>query len=129
MLLEEYVYQLYGYRNKSTNSVRFRIYEKKYNKENKVTDMATLPTYNSVLRLHILRCNMVAALWKRSMTANIEMPDIKQHGWDVNRNINWVEEAFPTDVEEILLHEEYEDLDHYLNENDGESDNDDEDDY
>ena len=129
LMLEEYVCQLYGYRNKSTNSVRFRIYEKKYNKENKVIDMATLPPCNSVLRLHILRSNMVAALWKRSMIANIEMPDITQHGWDVNGNINWVEEVFPTDVEDILLHEEYEDLDDYLDENDGKSDNDDEDDY
>ena len=57
--------------------------------------MATLPPCNSVLRLHILRSNMVAALWKRSMIANIEMPDITQHGWDVNGNINWVEEVFP----------------------------------
>ena len=129
MLLEEYVCQLYGYRNKSTNSVRFRIYEKKYNKENKVIDMATLPPCNSVLRLHILRSNMVAALWKRSMIANIEILDITQHGWDVNGNMNWAEEVFLTDVEDILLHEEYEDFDDYLDENDGESDNDDEDDY
>ena len=91
--------------------------------------MATLPPCNSVLRLHILRSNMVAASCKRSMIANIEMPDITQHGWDVKGNINWVEEVFPTDVEDILLHEEYEDLDDYLDENDGVSDNDDEDDY
>ena len=72
---------------------------------------------------------MVAALWKRSMIANIEILDITQHGWDVNGNMNWAEEVFLTDVEDILLHEEYEDFDDYLDENDGESDNDDEDDY
>ena len=74
----------------------FKEKQKRYNKEK-----------------HILRSNMVAALWKRSMIANIEMPDITQHGWDVNGNINWVEEVFPTD------------LDDYLDENGGESDNDD----
>ena len=128
-MLEEYVCQLYGYRSKSTDSVRFRIYDKKYTKENKIIDMAALPPCSSVLKLHILRSNMVAALWKRSSNATIEMPDITEHGWDLNGNIDWIVESFPQDVEDILLHEEYEDLDDYLDENDGESDNDDDDDY
>ena len=57
------------------------------------------------------------------------MPEISQYGWDLDRNIQWVEDVFPTDVEDILLHEEYEKLDEYLDENDGESDIDDEEDY
>ena len=43
--------------------------------------------------------------------------------------IHWAEDVFPTDVDDILLHEEYENLDEYLDENDGESDVDDEEDY
>ena len=42
-MLEEYVCQLYGYWNKSTDRVRFQIYDKKYIKENKVINMAALP--------------------------------------------------------------------------------------
>ena len=54
---------------------------------------------------------------------------ISQDGWDLDGNIQWVEDVFPTDVEDILLHEEYENFDGYLDENDGESDIDDEEDY
>ena len=43
IMLEEFVCQLYGYRKKSTDRVRFQIYDKKYTKENKVIDMAALP--------------------------------------------------------------------------------------
>ena len=61
--------------------------------------------------------------WKRSTTASFTIPNISQHWWDLDGNIQWVEDVFPTDVEDILLHEEY------LDKNDGESDNDDEEDY
>ena len=54
---------------------------------------------------------------------------ISQDGWDLDGNIQWVEDVFPTDVEDILLYEEYENFDGYLDENDGESDIDDEEDY
>ena len=129
IMLGEFVCQLYGYRSKSTDRVRFQIYDKKYTKENKVIDMAALPPCSSVLRLHILRSNMVASLWKRSTTASFTVPDISQHGWDLDGNIQWVEDVFPTDMEDTLLHEEYENLDEYFDENDGESDIDDEEDY
>ena len=49
IMLEEFVCQLYGYRNKSTDRVRFQIYGKKYTKENKVIDMTALPPCSSVL--------------------------------------------------------------------------------
>ena len=64
-----------------------------------------------VLRLHILRSNKVASLRKRPTTASFTMPDISQHGWDLDGNIQWVENIFQTDMEDILLHEEYENLD------------------
>ena len=49
IMLEEFVCQLYGYRNKSTDRVRFQIYGKKHTKENKVIDMTALPPCSSVL--------------------------------------------------------------------------------
>ena len=87
IMLEEFICQLYDYRNKSSDRVHFQIYDKKYTKENKVIDMAALPSCSPNLRLHILRSNMVASLWKRSTTASFIMPDISQHGWDLDRNI------------------------------------------
>ena len=54
-LLEEYVCQIYGYCCKSIDGVRYKIYTKKFKKENKVIDMASLPPCSSVLRLHTMR--------------------------------------------------------------------------
>ena len=87
IMLEEFVCQLYGYRNKSTDRVHFQIYDKKYTKENTVVDMAALPLCSSILRLHIFRSNIVASLWKRSTTAYFTMSDISQHGLDFDGNI------------------------------------------
>ena len=42
-MLEEFVCQLYGHRSKSTDGIRYKIYKEKYTRENKITDMATLP--------------------------------------------------------------------------------------
>ena len=70
IMLEESVCQLYGYQNKSTDRVRFQIYDKKYIKQNKVNYMAALPPRISALQLHTLRSNMVASLRKFSTTAS-----------------------------------------------------------
>ena len=70
IMLEESVCQLYGYQNKSTDRVRFQIYDKKYIKQNKVNYMAALPPCISALQLHTLRSNMVASLRKFSTTAS-----------------------------------------------------------
>ena len=64
---------------KSSDRVPFQICDKKYTKENKVIDMAALPPWSSVLRLPILRSNMIASLWKRFTTASFIIPDISQH--------------------------------------------------
>ena len=45
-MLEEYIYQLYGYRNKSTDSVRFKNYYNRYTKES-----SALHGYASLMQL------------------------------------------------------------------------------
>ena len=84
IMLEEFVCQLYGYQNKSTDEVRFQIYDKKHTKEKKVIDKTALPLCSSVLRLHILRSNMVVSLWKHSTTASFTMPNVSKHGWELD---------------------------------------------
>ena len=93
IMLEEFACQLYGYQNKSTDWVRFQIYDKKYTKQNNVIDMASLPPCSSVLRLHILRSNMVESLWKSSTAASFTMRDILQHSWDLDGSIQCVEDV------------------------------------
>ena len=63
------------------------------------------------------------------MSKSFKKPNISQQGWDLNINIQRVEDVFPTDIGDISLHEEYENIDEYLDENDGESDIDNEEDY
>ena len=88
--------------------------------------MATLPPCSSVPRLHILRANMVAAVWKRSTSVIVELPDISICGWLVDGNIQWVKDIFPSEIEDIL-HDDYnEEDDLFIDENDGLSDDEEE---
>ena len=48
------------------------------------------------------------------MNASFEIPNKLQHGWDNGGNIQSIVDIFPTYIEEILLHEEYEDVDENL---------------
>ena len=95
--MENFICKLYGYKESNINNVRKKIFEKKCKKEGKIVDLANLPPCRSVLKLHILRAYYVAKVWKCSFREN--------------GSIKWVDEVFPNDVEEILLHERYKDDD------------------
>ena len=118
-VLEEYVCYLYSHRNKSVKSVRYKMFEKKLSGENKSVDIASIPPCKSVLNLHIKRANIVAKIWKNSGIQQIEIPN--DYGWDSNGNIIWIEEAFPSSVEDVLFDEAY-DKDGYEQYEDVESD-------
>ena len=92
--LEEYGCQLYGFRFKNIETVRYKLFAKKYTKENKIIDMAALPPCRSVLKLHPMRANTVAAIWKRSTSPIIELPQLSQCGWEED-SIRWVIGIFP----------------------------------
>ena len=73
--------------------------------QNKVIDLSLLPPCQSSLLLHMEmeRENYVAVLWKHSMHASIDFPDIWHHGWNVDGTIHWVEKVFPEDFIEIIM--------------------------
>jgi len=48
------------------------------------------------------RANYVAALWKNSMEANIELPEISHHGWNNDGSVCWINKAFPEDLVEMV---------------------------
>ena len=60
---EEYTALLYGVKSKSINEARWKIFEKKHKRHNKIIDLSLLPPCKSVLRLHSKRANAVAYLW------------------------------------------------------------------
>ena len=109
--LEEFTCYLYGARSKDINKLRYKIFDKKYTKENKIIDMCTLPPCRSVLKLHAERANFVAALWKRSTQSNIGTPSITSSGWSNDGTITWIDSAFPSEIEDILLDDEYDESD------------------
>ena len=56
-ILEEYVCYLYGVKSRSVNDARWKIFDKKYQRENKKPDLASLPPCHQVFLLHALRSN------------------------------------------------------------------------
>ena len=42
------------------------------------------------------------------MENEVNCPDITQHGWNEDGSIKWIGNVLPEDIEEILLHENFE---------------------
>ena len=101
--LEEYVCLLYGCRHRNVNAVRKKLFDNKYLTQSKVMDISLLPLCRSSLRLHILRANVVARIWIQADQPLIELPELSQHGWDNTLEIQWIEKAFPDEIEELLV--------------------------
>ena len=74
--LEEYVCCLYGVRGKNVDSVRYKLFTKKNQREHKVCDLSVLPPCRSVLYQHTLRANTISMIWKSSAIPVVDMPDI-----------------------------------------------------
>jgi len=91
---------------KSVDKARLKIFQKKNQRENKITDLALLPPCTSVLKLHATRSNAVAYLWRNSASPRIEFPSIEESGWTHTGEIFWVYDAFPLDVEKLLTSED-----------------------
>ena len=128
--LEQYVCKLYGSKKKSVNAVRFELFTKKFTNANKAIDLSVLPPCHSSLILHAKRANFIAAMWKRTKEAIIEMPPITDHGWNDNGSIEWIDKPYPDDITEMLIEDNGEEEETVESDIDSESDNnDDNDDY
>ena len=103
---EEHTALLYGVKSKSINEARWKIFEKKRKRHNKIIDLSLLPACKSVLRLHSKRANAVAYLWRNASNPTIEFPSFTENGWTTTGDIEWIEEAFPVEVEELITRDE-----------------------
>ena len=101
--------------------------KKKHKRHNKIIDLSLLPPCKSVLRLHIKRANTVAYLWRNASIPTIEFPSLTENGWATTGDSEWIEEAFPAEVEDLITR----DQDNGKNEDDYGSDveNSDDEDY
>ena len=100
--LESFVWHLYRYKDTDINIVQKKMFDKKFVKEEKVTDLSLLPPCQSTLYLHILHSNSVARIWKCSLLNVVEYPSIMENGWMENGEIIWVDDAFPDDIMDIF---------------------------
>ena len=82
--------------------VLFSPFDKKYQRENKVPDLASLPPCHQVFLLHALRSNYVAYMWRKSVPPIVALPDETDNGWLATGEINWIDEVFPEEIKRIL---------------------------
>ena len=74
--------------------------KKKHKRHNKIINLSLLPPCKSVLRLHSKTANAVPYLWRNASNPTIEFPSLTENGCTTTGDIEWVEEAFPAEVEE-----------------------------
>ena len=91
-LLEEFVCLLFGSCHlKSMNEVRFHLFKRKYESQDKIIDLSLLPPCKKSLHLHIRRACYVAKIWRLSQMPKFELPT-----------------AFPKDLMAILVENDLE---------------------
>ena len=67
--------------------------------------MAALPPCESVLHLHSKRANAVAYMWWNTVKPIVEFPNLEESDWYLNGDIQWVDNVFPSTIEQLLSDE------------------------
>ena len=98
-VLAEFTCKIYGSKEVNINDVRSSMFRSKCKSEHKIPDISVLSPCRSVLKLHTLRANYVACIWKRSLTAMVDVPPSFEHGWNPDGTIHWIDIAFPDSLE------------------------------
>ena len=63
---------------------------RKHAAKNELMDLSTLPPCNTSLILRVERPNSVEKLWKLSSISLVYPPNVREHGWDNNADIDWI---------------------------------------
>ena len=97
----------------SVNKLRHKIFLQKFDKEKKVIDMyiSLLPPCKTNLKLHIIRANYVASIFRKANHLILDLDEPTNHGWDERWEVIWSSVCFPYDVSELLIGQEVEDED------------------
>ena len=87
-LLEEYACYLYVIKSRSFNDARWKIFDKNYQRESKVPDLASLPPCHQVFLVHFLQSNYVAYTGRNSVQPIVALPDVTDNGCLATGGIN-----------------------------------------
>ena len=93
---------MYGSRKNSVNEVQFQLFQQKQ-KKGVIIDLSLLPPSKSALHLHFESANYVARIWKLVGTAMVSLPSLTSCGWDVDGDMEWIEDMFPDYITTLFL--------------------------
>ena len=114
---------MYGNKSiRSVNELRSKIYWQYSRKNEKVPDLSLLPPWASSLKTHTARAHYIARIWKQAAIPFQNIEPFTNYGWLADGAIDWVEQAYPTDVKTLFLDKMNSDSTENLDENDDEND-------
>ena len=100
---EKFVCKLYGdNRYTSVNKLRCKMFWNHYRKKGKVPDLSLLPPCASSLRKHTSRAYFVAKIWKHAHIPVQNTGSFTDHGWFADGSIDWIDEAYPKNVDDLF---------------------------
>ena len=62
-----------------------------------------LPPCRRSLEKHAKRANFVAMIWRQARFAMMNVGCPTENGWLADYQVDWIDEAYPPDVEELLM--------------------------
>ena len=96
---------------KNINSVRYDIVKKLYTKKGKVQDLSLLPPSLQSLQLHCKWAYYFAKILRSCLNRNIDFQNVENSGWRGDGTLVWIKEAFPEQIERIMLDADENDID------------------
>ena len=102
--LNKYVCHLYGEkRTTSVDVARRKIFLRNFSRDSKIVDLSLIPPCSTSLERHIKRANYVARIWRQASDLMMDVDDPRNHGWNQDLEIDWISEAYPEDLAELLV--------------------------
>ena len=100
---EIFVCRMYGHKKiKDVDELRAVMFWTKLRKNSKVSDQSSLPPCSTSLKKHIARAHYVAKIWKQATIPLQEIESFENNGWLADGSIDWIDAAFPEEMESLF---------------------------
>ena len=101
---KKFVCTMYGdKRVQNVNELRGKLFWSRLRKNGKVPDLSLLPPCASTLRRHSARAHYVAKIWKQACSPLQHIDSFSNNGWLPDGSVDWIERAYPSDVESLFI--------------------------